>query len=129
CMPYFCGAGFAMEIKTHTINEHSIAEVVSDQIVFRTTQEAVEVMMNCYYNGASKMIVYEQHLPAEFFDLKTGFAGDVLQKFSTYQIQLAIVGDFTKYTSKSLKDFIYESNQMKRINFVGSLEEALDRLK
>lgn len=118
-----------MEIKTHTINEHSIAEVVSDQIVFRTTQEAVEVMMNCYYNGASKMIVYEQNLPAEFFDLKTGFAGDVLQKFSTYQIQLAIVGDFTKYTSKSLKDFIYESNQVKRINFVGSLNEAFDRLK
>ncbi len=36
--------------------------------------------------------------------------GEILQKFVTYKAKLAIAGDFSVYTSKSLKDFIYESN-------------------
>ena len=36
-------------------------------------------------------------------------AGDILQKFVNYGIKFAIFGDFTGYTSKPLKDFIYES--------------------
>lgn len=43
-------------------------------------------------------------------------------------IQLAIVGDFTKYTSKSLSNFMYESNQQGRVNFVNSIEAAKTQL-
>lgn len=32
---------------------------------------------------------------------------EVLQKFINYQTKIAIIGDFSGYTSKSLKDFIY----------------------
>lgn len=39
-----------------------------------------------------------------------------------------IVGDFSGYTSKPLKDFIYESNKGRDIFFVDSEEEAIDRL-
>ena len=37
-------------------------------------------------------------------------------------------GDFTKYTSKPLKDFIYESNKGKDIFFVPTKEEAIIKL-
>jgi len=47
-----------------------------------------------------------------------------LQKFSTYNGRLAIIGDFSKYDSKSLKDFIFESNKGRRVNFVGTTDEA-----
>jgi len=52
----------------------------------------------------------------------------MLQKFSTYQGYLAIIGDFTKYSGKSLKDFIYESNKTGRVSFVSSRDEALEAL-
>jgi hypothetical protein len=52
-------------------------------------------------------------------------AGEILQKFSNYRVKLAIVGDFSKYSSKSLADFIYESNKGKHINFVATKTEAL----
>jgi hypothetical protein len=42
--------------------------------------------------------------------------------------KLAIVGDYSKYTSKPLKDFIYESNNGNSIYFVPSVEEALLKL-
>lgn len=63
-----------------------------------------------------------------FFDLKTGLAGDILQKFSNYNIKLAILGNFKNEQSKSLNDFIYESNKTGRINFVETFDEAVNSL-
>ena len=40
-------------------------------------------------------------------------------------MQLAIVGDFTNYSSKSFNDFMFESNKAGHINFVNTLEETL----
>ncbi|WP_083996437.1 DUF4180 domain-containing protein [Desulfosporosinus acididurans] len=53
----------------------------------------------------------------DFFDLKTKLAGEILQKFVNYHVRIAIVGDFSGYKSKSLKDFIYESNNGKDVFF------------
>ena len=66
----------------------------------------------------------QENIINSFFDLKTKIAGDILQKFSTYNSKLAIVGDFTKFPGNSLKDFIRESNKAGRISFVSSIEEA-----
>jgi hypothetical protein len=52
----------------------------------------------------------------------------MLQKFSTYDFKLAIVGDFSKYKSKSLQDFIRESNKGRGIFFVNTLKDALDKI-
>lgn len=60
--------------------------------------------------------------------MSTRIAGEILQKFITYQFKLAIVGDFSGYTSKPLKEFIYESNKGKEIFFVSSEEDAIEKL-
>ncbi len=60
--------------------------------------------------------------------LSKGLAGEILQKFINYQVKFAIYGDYSKYTSKPLKDFIYESNNGKDIFFVENEEEAMDKL-
>lgn len=116
-----------MEIEVRESNGEKIALVPSDNpLTIKTTQDAVELLMNCNYNlDTAKIIIHEQHLTPAFFDLKTGVAGDILQKFSTYTGHLAIVVDITKFTSNSLQDFIRESNKMKRINFVATEEEGL----
>lgn len=118
-----------MQIIPHHINETAIAEIVSDEIVFGNVPCALDVIANCGYQGFDRIIVYEKNLPSEFFDLKTQLAGEILQKFSNYNSRLAIVGNFSKYESKSLRDFIYESNKIGRVNFVSSVEEAKSALK
>jgi len=60
--------------------------------------------------------------------LKTGIAGEVLQKFATYRVRLVIFGDWHTYNSNSLRDFIYESNKGKHVNFVATKEEAITLL-
>lgn len=105
-----------------------IAEIQSGAVVIASVQDALDLMADCGYQGASRILVREEHIAPEFFDLSSGLAGEILQKFSNYRVNIAIVGDFSGYSGKSFRDFIRESNRMKRINFVASMEEARDVL-
>ena len=78
--------------------------------------------------GASRLVIPKELVCEDFFILSTGLAGEILQKFINYRIKAAIYGDYSRYTSKPLKDFIYESNQGKDFFFVATKEEALQRL-
>ena len=70
-----------------------------------------------YETGCSALVLHKEQLDESFFRLSTGLAGEVLQKFVNYQMKLAIVGDFSGYTSKPLRDFIRESNEGRQICF------------
>ncbi|MFC4874712.1 DUF4180 domain-containing protein [Negadavirga shengliensis] len=57
--------------------------------------------------------------------MKSGIAGEILQKFSNYRVRLAIAGEFSQYKGKGMEDFILESNKTGHISFVNSISEAL----
>ncbi|WP_461533938.1 DUF4180 domain-containing protein [Sinomicrobium sp.] len=114
-----------MKIETHNINDKKIAEIITDEIILSATEDGLDLLGNLYYQGFDKIIIHEKNITPEFFDLKTKIAGDILQKFTQYQMPLTIVGDFSKFNSKSLNDFIFESNKGKQVNFVGSQWEAI----
>jgi hypothetical protein len=117
-----------MDINLISINDFNIAEIISNTIELNNEQDALDILANCAYQDATRIMMYQENITEDFFDLKTTLAGDVLQKFSNYRVKLAIVGDFTKYNSKSLRDFIYESNKTGRISFVATKQEAIDAL-
>ena len=114
-----------MEIKIHTIDNRKIAEIISDNIVLQTVEDAVDLIGNMSYQGFDKLIIHEENMISDFFELKNKIAGNILQKFSQYSMPLAIIGDFEKYESKSLNDFIFESNKGNQINFVTTVEDGL----
>ena len=114
-----------MEIKIHTIDNRKIAEIISDNIVLQTVEDAVDLIGNMSYQGFDKLIIHEENMISDFFVLKNKIAGNILQKFSQYSMPLAIIGDFEKYESKSLNDFIFESNKGNQINFVTTVEDGL----
>ena len=87
---------------------------------------AVELIASLHHEtGCEALVLAKECLAEEFFKLSTGLAGEVLQKFVNYQMRLAIVGDFSRYTSKPLKDFIYESNQGSQVGFWPDQDSAL----
>jgi hypothetical protein len=114
-----------MKIETHYVNDTKIAEVISDFYVIDKIEDGIDLLGNLYYQGFDKIVIHEKSITPDFFDLKTGIAGEILQKFSTYRVRLAIVGDFSNRSSKSLSEFIYESNKGRQVNFVSSSDEAL----
>jgi hypothetical protein len=117
-----------MKIDIFEINGVCIAEVVSDDVEIRNVQDALDILSECYSRGASSIIVKDKNIVPDFFDLKTGLAGEILRKFSMYRFKLAIVGDFADVSSKSLNAFIYESNKAGDTCFVSSVDEAKERL-
>jgi hypothetical protein len=117
-----------MNIITHTINTLKIAEIISEDILIQTNEDGLELLGNIYYQDFDRLILHSKNITPAFFDLKNGMAGEILQKFSNYRVRLSIVGDFSNYASQSIKDFMHESNKAGRINFVGSLDEALNKL-
>ena len=105
------------------------AIIHSDEKVFVDVESALDVLMTAKYEAGTKNIVIDKKLIVEdFFILSTGLAGEILQKYTNYGGRIAIYGDYSRYTSKPLKDFIYESNQGKNVCFAASAEEAVAML-
>lgn len=115
-----------MNFIRHDINGRAIAELEAEGVVLTTPQEFLQMLME---SGADDIIVHQKNIHESFFDLRSGIAGEMLQKIVNYRLRLAIIGDFSVYESKSLKAFIIESNRSNAIMFVGSVDEALNRLK
>lgn len=106
-----------------------IAQVKSENVVITDVQSALDVVMSVEYEAKTNRIIMDKSLIEErFFDLKTGVLGEVFQKFITYGIKVAVVGDFSLYSSKSLKDYIKEANRGHDIFFVTSVSEAIAKL-
>jgi hypothetical protein len=107
----------------------SIVYIESEDILISDMQSALDLMMTVRYEkDCSRIVLDKKSISEEFFTLSSGIAGEVLQKFINYHTKLAIIGDFSKYTSKPLHDFIYESNKGNDIFFVGNLDQAVEKL-
>jgi hypothetical protein len=107
-----------MNLINHSKAQAEVAEAISDSIIIKNEQDALRLLEEVFAFGASNIILHKENIAPEFFDLKTGLAGVVLQKFANYNIRVAIVGDFTNITSKSLNAFIYESSSKIKYGFV-----------
>ena len=118
-----------MNIQTINQNEQTIAVVKANEMLITDAQSALDLMATVRYETGSDCIaLYKENITEAFFVLSTGLAGEILQKFVNYSAKLAIIGDFTGYTSKPLHDFMYESNRGNSVFFVRTMEDAIQKL-
>ena len=118
-----------MELRAVQRNGVTCAVVHSEELVMKDVESALEVLMHAKYDlGTGNVVISKELIVPEFFILSTGIAGEILQKYVTYGGRIGIYGDFSQYTSKPLKDFIYESNGGRDVFFADSEEDALCRL-
>jgi hypothetical protein len=110
-----------MDMEFHGNN---IVEIIDNSVLIKEVDDALSLF--CMIEDCSSIILKKENIIDDFFNLATGIAGEILQKFSNYRMRMAIIGDFEEVQSKALKDFIYESNKTKRIVFVKTLDEALE---
>lgn len=116
------------EIISHQTDGLTFLEIRSEEQFINNVQDVLDLFGELYGQYYDGIILYERNITHDFFDLQTKLAGEILQKFSNYRIRLVIVGDWSKYTSRSLEAFICESNKGKTVNFSSSPTEALKLL-
>ncbi len=115
---------------TLTVKNNLIVYIKSEDILITGAQSALDLMMTVKYDtGCSRLVLDKSAISEDFFRLSSGMAGEVLQKFINYHMKLAVLGDYSRYTSKPLQDFIYESNRGRDIFFVENLEQAIEKLE
>ena len=118
-----------MNVKKVAVNEKTVAVITGSEKILTDVQSALDLIMSAKYEAVTNLIAIEKSAVAEdFFILSRGLAGEILEKFITYQAKIAIFGDYSHYTSKPLKDFIYESNKGKDVFFVATQDEAVEML-
>ncbi|MFF7210564.1 DUF4180 domain-containing protein [Streptomyces sp. NPDC008238] len=89
-------------------------------------QDALDVIGSTYHR-ADVVAVPVARLDERFFALRSGLAGEVLQKFVNYGVRLVVVGDVSAHTAAgtAFRDLVRECNRGDRTWFVDDLE-ALD---
>lgn len=118
-----------METEVINKNNVSVAVIHSDEHLITDVQSALDLIMSVKYEtGCTNIALNKSAIVDDFFILSTCMAGEILQKFINYGVRFAIYGDFSRYTSKPLKDFMYESNRGKDIYFQPSVSRAVDKL-
>ena len=103
---------------------HSPGVVISDG------QSALDFFATIeYHHRCVRIALNKSAICEDFFDLRTGVAGEVAQKFVNYGIRLAVYGDFSGYKSRALADYIYECNKNGPLYFVASEDDAIAKLR
>ena len=98
--------------------------------LLRKGQDASDLISEARSADATIAVLPMARLDPAFFDLKTGIAGEMVQKFVNYGLKVAIVGDTSELAAKNkaLHDFIYESNQRGSVWFLANQQELDERL-
>ncbi|GAB2720767.1 DUF4180 domain-containing protein [Kitasatospora kifunensis] len=94
------------------------------------TSDALQLIGDAAAESAGWVAVPVTRWHQDFFRLRTGLAGEVLQKFVQYRVGIAVVGDVSRWVEESsaLRDFVRECDRGSQIWFVADLAELGERL-
>ena len=91
-------------------------------IAIRSRDDIIDAVAACH--GAAGLLLTEEDLAPAFFDLKSGLAGELLQKFVNYRVRVAIVLPAPEAYGDRFQELAYEHQTHSLIRFVRSQAEA-----
>jgi hypothetical protein len=102
-----------------------VIECAADGRPVRTSQDAIDLIGEARSHQADLVVIPVERLGDGFLRLRTGIAGEVIQKFVTYGVRLAVLGDISQHLNESsaLRDFVREANEGSHCMFVRNWEE------
>jgi hypothetical protein len=82
-------------------------------------------VVRCIELGAHALLFDRGALPAAFFDLSTGIAGELAQKLVNYGLRMAAVVPDLSVHSLHFRDFAREANAGRQLHFFPTRQEAI----
>ena len=81
------------------------------------TVKRVDELLGKSFSQGGCLLLSESELGPDFFDLSTGFAGELMQKFVNYHQRLAIIVEDASQYSTSFQDLAREHGDHPQIRF------------
>jgi hypothetical protein len=103
---------------------HHLLVVDAEGSIISRTQDLLDLIQEAFAQKASVLVIPVSRLDPAFFQLRSGLAGEFVQKIVNYQLKLVIVGDISAQVAASdaLRDFVREANRGHTIFFVSHFE-------
>jgi hypothetical protein len=107
-----------------------ILEFEAEGPLLKDNRDVADFLSAAWAHEADLVVLPAERLADDFFRLRTGVAGAVLQKFVTYSMRVAILGDISARVAESsaLRDFVLESNRGQHVWFVEGMDDLERRL-
>lgn len=115
-----------MNYRVIEINGKKYIECASAETPICTEQNVLDLIAACFENNTNLLLIEAQALADDFFKLRTGLAGGVLQKFINYNIKVAVVMTDQQRVKGKFKEFITEANKGNSFRVFSNKEEAED---
>lgn len=115
----------AMSLTVSTRHGAKVLHYPTEGPKVATDRDAVDLMAQSFDHRPDLILLPVERLDEGFFTLSTRIAGEIVQKFVTYGMRLAIIGDISHHleASGSLRDYVRETNQGRQVWFVADLDE------
>jgi hypothetical protein len=111
-------------------HDQQVLECAPDGATLGADQSLTDLIGQALSHQADVVVVPVERLTEGFFNLRTGIAGEVVQKFVNYRLRLAVVGDISRHlaASSALRAFVNEANRGRQLWFVADRDELDTRL-
>lgn len=102
-----------------------VLSIPADGPKLATDRDAVDLIAQSFDHRPDIIVIPVERFDEGFFTLSTRIAGEIVQKFVTYGMRLAIIGDISRHleASTSLRDYVRETNKGRQVWFVADLAE------
>jgi hypothetical protein len=120
-----------LTLAIETVGKTTVAIYPPDAPVLASEAGSLDVIGALYGSGADLVVFAIEQLAPAFFDLRTGLAGAILQKFQNYGLRVAILGEIGQHTavSPALADFVRETTRRGEVLFLADAEALAERLR
>lgn len=97
--------------------------------IMLSIKDASLVIEACFSAKTDSAVLYQENLTAAFFDLSSGEAGEILQKFRNYRIRVAVVcAPASVKFSTRFREMMVEENRGKDFGTLETREAAVQWL-
>ncbi|WP_055669013.1 DUF4180 domain-containing protein [Desnuesiella massiliensis] len=96
----------------------------SAETPLRTERDALDLIAASFENNTPLMIIHEEALSEDFFNLRTGLAGTVLQKFMNYHIKVAAIISSEEKINDRFREMALEANKGNDFRVYKNITEA-----
>ncbi len=113
-----------MDYKVIKAGDIKYIELFSCVSPINSEQDALDLIALCGEHDTNLLMLHSDAISDDFFRLKTGVAGNVLQKFINYYIKAVAVIPNDRITTGKFKDMVIEANRGKHFRVFSDSEEA-----
>ena len=99
-------------------------EFARDTVSLSSEADILDIISTSLENSNYYVALHYEGISNEFFNLKSGFAGEVLQKFVNYGVRAAIIINNEEGLEIRFKEMLSEANKGNQYGFFRDISEA-----